>query len=351
MKPSKKKIISLTVFLVLTAFSAYAQTGNQFLDKGISSFGKGKYNESLSSFRDVVIDSNFKDYHPDAYFWIAKSYIALRQLDNAEENLEFFILNYPDHKYYQEALYQKGRLMFLQEDYENCIQECHHFLELYPESVYAANAYYWTAESLYNLGRLDEAESLFSHIVYNFPASYKVESANYRLGLIEQKYREESLVELLKLTHEEYLKSIEEFQVREKTYENALDSYQKKLSLLDSGSSKDSAGQTLSLELLDLQTNLRNRDNEIMALKRKIAELEYRLSNAETKAAEAESKIIEVNPEETQKTEEETADKDKPAEPASVLSTEDKVKLLEIKSRALEVKSFYLKYLGSVGSN
>ena len=356
MKSIIKKTLILTILLTV-AVSAFAQSSS-LLDKGIASFAGGRYSESLTYFRDVVIDSNLKRYHSDAYFWIAKSYIALRELDNAEENLEFFLMNFPDHKYFQEALYQKGRLMFLQKDYENCILESHNFIERFPNSPFVANAYFWTAESLYALGRLEEAESLYSHIVYTYPASYKVESANYRLSMIEQKYREESLVELLKLTHEEYLKSIEEFQVREKTYENALDSYQKKLTLIDDGKSPDTGGQSLSLELLDLQTSLRNKDNEIMALKRKIAELEYRLTSAETRAAEAaeSAKVIEVNPEDKAADNETDvkATDDIVVEPepsdTAILSTEDKVKLLEIKTRAQEVKNFYLKYLGTVGN-
>ncbi|MDC7225881.1 MAG: tetratricopeptide repeat protein [Spirochaetales bacterium] len=355
MKSIVKKTLLLAIFLS-AASVLFAQSGNSLIDKGIAEFKSGKYSTSLTYFRDVVIDSNQREYHSDAYFWIAKSYIALRQLDNAEENLEFFILNYPDHPFYQEALYQKGRLMFLQNDYENCILESYNFLEKYPDSPYASNAYFWTAESLYALGRLEEAESLYTHIIYTFPSSYKVESANYRLSMIEQKYREESLVELLKLTHEEYLKSIEEFQVREKTYENALDSYQKKLSLIDGDGDNSQGSRTLSLELLDLQTEIRNKDNEIMALKRKIAELEYRLTTAESRAAEAAeaAKIIEVNPEtavvktETEKIEDIIVEPEK--SDSDILSSDDKIKLLELKTRAQEVKSFYLKYLSNVGN-
>ncbi|MBI9108742.1 MAG: tetratricopeptide repeat protein [Spirochaetales bacterium] len=338
------KILLATVFLAVFIFPGFtAPAENSDLEKGIAAFSNADYSGSLSWFRDVIINTNRKDIHSDAYFWIAKSYMALRQLDNAEDNLEFFIMHYPQHKYYQEAVYQKGRLMFLQDDYENCIQESYRFLENYPDSPFAANAYFWTAESLYSLGRLNDAEKLYSHIIYNYPSSYKVESANYRLSMIEQKYREESLVELLKLTHEEYLKAIEEFQVREKTYENALDSYQKKLSLLDSENPDAAEGRTFSLEMLDLQSNVRNKDNEIMALKRKIAELEYRLESAENKIAESKTKVIEISPEEKNQA--------ISSQPSDILGNDEKIELLEIKSRALEIKSYYLKYLSSVGSN
>jgi TolA-binding protein len=348
---SIKKIIFISFLIIASvSFPVFAQySENEKLNTGIQYFSSGKYNQSLSAFRDIIIDSSLKSYHPDAYFWIAKSYLALRQLDNAEENLEFFILNFRDNRFYQEALYQKGRLLFLQEDYENCIQESYSFIESYPDSPFAGNAYFWAAESLYALGRLEDAERLYSHVIYYYPSSYKVEAAGYRLSLIEQKYREESLVELLKLTHEEYLKSIEEFQLREKTYESAIDSYQKKLTLPDSGQAQSASTQSLSLERLELQSALRSKDNEIMALKRKIAELEYRLKNAETKVTEAEAKVIEVNPEKETGAAETAEGSEAPAPAGETLTTEDKLKLLEIKSRAQEVKSFYLKYLNSVG--
>ena len=136
----------------------------------------------------------------------------------------------------------------------------------------------------------------------------------------------------------------------------------KNFSLINNGQDSGTSGQALSLELLDLQTSLRNKDNEIMALKRKIAELEYRLTTAETRAAEAaeaaeEAKVIEVNPEVDSAAEEQAADKstedivvEPEASDSDVLSTEDKVKLLEIKTRAQEVKNYYLKYLVNVGN-
>ncbi len=339
------KILMAVSLLYITAVSATAQNTVSVskLDMGIKSFGVADYETALNYFREVIIDSGLKSYHSDAYFWIAKSYMALRKLDNAEQNLEFFISNFPEHRFYPEALYQKGRLLFLQQDYENCIQENQKYIEKYPEAPFTANAYYWTAESLYSLGRLQEAEKIYSYITYKYPSSYKVESANYRLGLIEQKYREESLIDLLKLTHEEYLKSLEEFQVREKTYEKALDNYQKRLSLSETGIQDSSQG--LSVELLDLQTKLRNKDNEIMALKRKIAELEYRLTNAETKVQESAAKVIEVNPEESAASDVEPAD----TEEKTNLTADDRLKLLEIKSRAQEIKNFYLEYLSKVG--
>ena len=132
MKPFIKTTVFFSFIFLILVSSLPAQSVNDALDKGITYFSQGKYDSSLSAFRDIIIDSNLKRFHSDAYFWIAKSYIALRQLDNAEENLEFFIMNYPQHKYYEEALYQKGRLMFLQKDYESCILESYKFLELFP---------------------------------------------------------------------------------------------------------------------------------------------------------------------------------------------------------------------------
>ncbi|MDC7126301.1 MAG: hypothetical protein PQJ46_12090, partial [Spirochaetales bacterium] len=156
------------------------------------------------------------------------------------------------------------------------------------------------------LGRLNEAEKMYYQIIYNYPSSYKVEACNYRLSMIEQKYREQSLVDLLKMTHEEYLKSLDEFQLREKTYENALDSYQKRLAYGGASASND---------------------EQIKLLKERIAELEKQLKIAKSSSSSDTTEVTDTS---------------------DSLSTDDKVKLYELYSRAQSLKDFYISYLDSV---
>jgi hypothetical protein len=85
------------------------------------------------------------------------------------------------------------------------------------------------AESLYGLGRLDNAITVYRKIVTDYPTSIKVEAAQYKLSLIQLQQKEVELSKLLKWSHEDFLKSTEEYQNREKTYEQAIAAYQRRL--------------------------------------------------------------------------------------------------------------------------
>jgi hypothetical protein len=64
--------------------------------------------------------------------------------------------------------------------------------------------------------------------VTDYPQSFKVEAARYRLSLIEFKRREEQLLRLLKWSHEDFLKTVEEFRRRQAAYEQELAAYRGK---------------------------------------------------------------------------------------------------------------------------
>ncbi|WP_319477144.1 tetratricopeptide repeat protein [Marispirochaeta aestuarii] len=202
------------------------------VEQGITAYQDGLYTEALRSFRSVLTDSRLEDYQDDAYFWIGKTYLAQGDYDEATRHLEYFLSSFPDSPLRPEGLYQKGRLLYLQREFESAIQILYSFIQDYPRDVYIANAYFWIGESLYSIGHLEEAEEVFRFIDEKYPSSYKIEAARFRLQLIQFKHRENELVKLLKISHEEYLRAVEEFIQREKAYEQALSEYQKRLAVV-----------------------------------------------------------------------------------------------------------------------
>lgn len=197
--------------------------------RGLNLFKEGSYNEALYVFREITLENTYSDYHGSSYFWIAKCYLALGNLDLAEENFDFFLGDFTGHPFHEEGFYQKGRILFLKRKYQEGIAVFYDFLERWPESNFAANAYFWIAESLFLLGHYREAEPLFHLVVSDYPTSFKVESARYRLSLIDIFDREKVLLDLLKVSHEEYINSLDDFQRRERTYEQALSVYQRQI--------------------------------------------------------------------------------------------------------------------------
>lgn len=310
--------LGLLLVLCISGYSQEESPGEQLLLRGIERFREGEYGEALLAFRDIVLDEGLRNYHGDAYFWIAKSYMALGQLDLAEKNLEFFISNYEDHPSYGEAIYQRGRLLFMQRQYENAIQVFEGFLDSYPESPFKANTLFWIGESLYELGHLEEAYRFFTAVVADHPTSFKVEAARYRISLIDLKQREQQLLKLLKWSHEETLRTLEEFQRREKTYEQALAAYQRRLSSVSKSSYEE--------QIAALEAQIAEKNRQIRALADE-------LESVETALDEAEELVESLR----------DADASASQEPSTdALAT---MRLLRLKEEALELKQAYLESL------
>jgi tetratricopeptide (TPR) repeat protein len=311
----------LLFFLLVACVSGFGQVqtaGEELLLRGIERFREGEYGEALLAFRDIVLDEGLRNYHGDAYFWIAKSYMALGQLDLAEKNLEFFISNYEAHPSYGEAIYQRGRLLFMQRQYEDAIQVFEGFLDSYPSSPFKANTLFWIGESLYELGHLEEAYRFFTAVVADHPTSFKVEAARYRISLIDLKQREQQLLKLLKWSHEETLRTLEEFQRREKTYEQAIAAYQRRLSSVSKSSYEE--------QIAALEAQIAEKNRQIRALTDELQSVETALDEAEELVASL------------QDADESGAQTPSPDTPATA-------QLLRIKEEALELKEAYLQSL------
>ena len=315
-----------SVLLLVSALLCQAQEttpAQELLEDGIRLFRAELYNQAILQFRNVLLDKEYSAHHADAYYWMVQSYAALNKREDAVRNLEYFLANYPDHRYYANAFYQKGRLAFLQKQYENAIQVLQSFIESYPESDYVPNAYFWVGESLFALGHLDEALTVHQTIVQDYPTSYKVEAAKYRVSLIQFKRREQELLKLLKWSHEESLKTVEEFRKRERTYEQTVVAYQRKLA------SYELAGFEEQIKELSAQLQARNEENS--RLTTQVEELKQRVSSLQ------EARTV-------------VAVTDATGEEGEVVTIDNRLlKLLAAKAEALAIKETMLTWLETYG--
>jgi TolA-binding protein len=209
--------------------SAQSASAVSDLKEGLDLFRNAQYDKAILLFHNVILDPTADQQKAQAYFLMAKSYLAVGKLDDAEHNLEFYIATYPKGADYPEALYQKGRLLFLQEEYENAIQAIQGFIAAYPRNPLVSSAWFWAGECLYSLGRLDDALAAYQKTITDYPTSIKVEAAQYKVSLIQLQKKEQELSKLLKWSHEDFLRTVEDFQNREKTYQQAIEAYQKRI--------------------------------------------------------------------------------------------------------------------------
>jgi TolA-binding protein len=258
--------------LAAAALCADAESSRNALQEGIELFRAGRYEQAVSVMKDVPGDPSAGELAGEARFWTAKSCMALGRLEEAEKDLEIYLAQYPDAPNRSEAVYQKGRLLFMQNEYENSIRALEGFLAKYPGSPLAANAYFWIGESLYAMGRLDEATTVYRKIVMDYPASAKVEAAQYRISLVDLSRREVELAKLLKWSHEDFLKSVEEWEQREKIYAQAIASYQGKSSGAQTADSR-AAAPSAELEEIQRQRAELERTRKLLAMKQEALDL------------------------------------------------------------------------------
>lgn len=229
MKNVKKLFILIIILSILIPlFSSDKKEWDKEKTKAEKLYNKGKYDEAIILFREIILTSGEEKLKVESYFWLAKAYMGIEKLDQAAVNLEHYLKKYETTGLnYKEAVYQKGRLLFLQEQYQKGIEQLDVFIEKYPGHKLVSNAYYWIGECLYALGRFDDAAMNFNIVINKYPGSIKQEASRYKLRLIEHKKSELALQNLLKWSQEQYLSALNQFRIREKTLQEAIDQYEK----------------------------------------------------------------------------------------------------------------------------
>jgi outer membrane protein assembly factor BamD (BamD/ComL family) len=314
----KTKLFSL---ILLLSGAAVLYAGNveadRLLGEGLAYFRDSQFQAAVDKFSLITGSPYLKDYHGIAYFMIGKSYFAMRKYKEASKNIEHYLLNFKDHPYYAEAYYLKGSILFKQGDVDNAILVSEDFIARYPGSMFVPNAYFLIGECLYNKGQLDRAQEFYRVIMDRYPSSIKLEAAQYRASLIGFKKREGELLKLLKWSYEDSLQAIEEYKRRERTYEQAIGAYQKKIA--EGGYAGDEV-KNMEVKLAEKDLEIQNLKADNTALKREAALLKEQLDAAKASTTPT-------------------------ATSEQLESLQKKQEMLEMKERALLVKEEYLKWL------
>jgi TolA-binding protein len=218
------------------------------LQSGLTLFQGGRWQEAVTELRRAQAEAVDRELKAEALYWIALAKISAGEYNDAVKEMEDLEILAPNSLRLREIPYHKGRALYYLGRYDEAILLLKYYADGIgglstpaPGSDAAARksaALYWLGECLYAMGQMDYARDFFRIITEEYPRSAKFEASSYRLGLINQKKIEEQLLYLLKWSHEESLKAIEEYQRRERSYDQALIAYQKRIAemLRDGGS-------------------------------------------------------------------------------------------------------------------
>lgn len=253
-----KKCLPLILGTFL-AVSASAQTAPAtVLASGQDAYAKGDYLVALTQFQRLLGDPEAR-LKADPYLWLAKTYFAILDTKNASLNLDYYLQNFPKDPNRNEGLYLQAKILYSDGDFAQAIQAFGQYLDQAPTGDQVPNALFWMAESAFAVGHYEEAGNLYTKIVQGYPNSFKLEASRYRLSVIDLRQREEELLKLLQWSHSEALNSAEEFQRREKAYQQSLAAYQKRVLELQSSD--------LGAKVAALEESNRQKDTQIAALK------------------------------------------------------------------------------------
>lgn len=220
------KFLSVVFFLFAGLSLAGAADRDPLLE-GLDAYARSDWTSAVSLFREAVKKAPGS---AEPWYWLLMSEISAGENKMALEDIDRFILSFSEDKRAADVLYQKGRLLFLTKSYDEAVQTLHSFITSYPDHKMVPSAYYWIGETLFACGRYEEARNIYMYLADTWPQSVKREPSVYRIALIDQASDEDTLLSMLKISHEEALRIVEDYQRRERTYEQAVTSYQKRIS-------------------------------------------------------------------------------------------------------------------------
>ena len=237
-----KRPVLFPMMILLAAVPLWAQNRHtapeELLKTGIGFYGEGRFTEAVTVLRLVGNESAL---YPDALYWTALAELSAGNYAGSLADLDALEAAFPRNRWSEELPYHQGRNYFYlgrHEEALECLEQYSASLEIRKsgESLDVSRAaskkgaaLYWMGESYFALGRLDSAGAAFSEVVEKYPSSVKYEAASYRLSLISQKKVEAELLDILKWSHEESLRTMEAYQNREKTYDMAIAAYQQRI--------------------------------------------------------------------------------------------------------------------------
>ena len=229
-------------FLLFTAVVSTAQNSNQTdylrrFQNGSQLYELSRWYEAAMEFRRAQeIAGNINDWS-QALYWVILSELAYTDYGSALRDMDELQRAAPGSSFNRDMLYHRARVYYNQGFFDEALL----LFRYYTDAVTDVNretadrraaAFFWMGECLYSMGQFDEAENFYSFVITRYPESPKIEAASYRIDLIKQRKIEAELLALLQWSHEESLRTSEDYQRRIRTYEFNLNAYQRRIAEL-----------------------------------------------------------------------------------------------------------------------
>jgi len=282
-------LLALTAYLPAQSLSQ-AQIQSR-VSKGIDLYSQGKWREAVLELRRIQAEASSRELRGEALFWISLAGLSAGEYEAALKDMDALEETDPESQRLKDLAYHRGRAFYYLGRYDDAVVLLKRYADSLtpgPDGVLSpvdssrkAAAFYWTGESLFSMGQLERAAGVFRIITEEYQKSPKYEASLYRLALINQKKVEMELLDLLKWSHEEALRNMEEYQRKESAYDQALSAYQKRIAEM----LKDTRLQELEDANLRYQEQIESAEQRIRSLENTLRETSAALEKVRDSAS------------------------------------------------------------------
>jgi len=240
MKQKRCVFLPFVLLLLVSGLLGAQETPQAFAQRyqsGTQLYKLARYKEAAIEFRRAQETARNSNDKSAALYWVILSQMAYSDFGSAVRDMEELQKTAPNSPYARDMLYHRGRVYYNQGYFEEAL----FFFNRYNQSTTdsdrqaadrRAASFFWMGECLYAMGQHEEAEKFYAWVIAKYKESPKVEAAAYRIDLIKQKKIESELLALLQWSHEEALRTSEDYQKTIRTYEYTLNMYQKRIAEL-----------------------------------------------------------------------------------------------------------------------
>ena len=233
----------IVLFFLVAGISHGQRSGQVYLNRyinGIQLYHSSLWNEAAVEFRHAQEISTDIDDWARALYWVILSELGYSDYGSALKDMDELERRSPVSMYTRDMVYHRGRVYYNQGYFEDALLLFRRYLDSVSDGDREtenrrAAAFFWMGECLYSIGQFNEAQKFYLTVIEKYPESPKFEISTYRMDLIKQKKIEAELLALLQWSHEESLRTNEDFQRQIRTYEYVLNQYQMRVTELSGG--------------------------------------------------------------------------------------------------------------------
>ncbi|MDQ1318029.1 MAG: hypothetical protein QG588_1685 [Candidatus Poribacteria bacterium] len=172
-----------------------------------------KYNESAEFYREVVVHFPDDESYWQSRYWRCKSLLAKGDYDGAINALNSLKESGNKEIGNDAILLSLGECYFAKKEYDKAEGTFLSLIDAIPDSKWLPSAYFLLANSLVNLGKLEEAKTFYQKVIESYPQSVEAKQAKKQLESPDKQAQAKTEKKVFPQLESQFLKASKEQKV------------------------------------------------------------------------------------------------------------------------------------------